>query len=125
MTSINPRPSIEISSIPISSNDISSNIATKIIAISEDKLLRILEKDRNQTEKNLRWVTPLGIFLSLFISILTTDFKARWGILEQTWMVLFYLLAATSLCYTIYLKCTSKVKSIEQLVDDIKGEGNS
>lgn len=113
---------IKLTQIPVSENDISTNLQVGVIVVSEDKLVRILERDRERTKKNLYWITPLGILVSLIIAILTTDFKNRWGLPAETWSALFYIAGAISSVWIIV--CLFKIKNvkIEKLIEEIKGK---
>lgn len=115
-------PKIELTTIPVSQDDISTNLQTGVIVVTEDKLIRILEKDRERTKQNLAWSTPASFLITLIIAILTTEFRMKWGMPAETWQALFYIGTAVAALITLILVIKMKKKTIDELLKEIKGQ---
>ena len=55
------------------------------ILISTDKLELILLKFSEKIKKTNDWIAPLGIFISLLVALLVSDFKEKFGIQAIQW----------------------------------------
>lgn len=115
-------PKVELTTIPVSPNDIYTNLQVGVIVVSEDKIIRILEKDRERTKNNHSWTVPFSFFITLIVAMLTTDFKSKWGLPAEGWQLLFYVATVGSLLFAIFRACRIKRKSVEALVKEIKGD---
>ncbi|MEE9648680.1 hypothetical protein [Enterobacter soli] len=115
-------PKIELTTIPVSQDDISTNLQTGVIVVTEDKLIRILEKDRERTKQNLAWSTPASFLITLIIAILTTEFRMKWGMPAETWQALFYIGTGVAALITLIFVIKMKKKTIEELLKEIKGQ---
>lgn len=115
-------PKIELATIPVSPDDISTNLQVGIIVVSEDKLIRILEKDRERTKKNMVWTAPASFFITLIVAILTTDFKRRWGMPAEAWQALFYFGTGLSALFTAIFYFKIDRKGMDELIKEIKGK---
>lgn len=115
-------PNIELTSIPVQPQDISTNLQVGVVIVIEDKLIRILEGDRERTRKNMFWAVPASFFISLLVAILTTDFKNRWGISSEIWAALFYLATFLSAISVFISLFRIKNKTINEVIQEIKGK---
>ncbi len=58
----------------ITADEVSINTGTKVIATTEDKLkLALLERQAILVGRDA-WIAPLGIFISILLATITTDF---------------------------------------------------
>lgn len=105
-------------------SQVCSNTQTDLIEITEDKLENILIKFLADYRTSNAWLTPLGLFLSFLITILTAEFKDLLKIPKETWLAIFYLLMALSFAWTIFSCCVALYKykktKISHLITKIK-----
>ena len=104
---------------------IHSNIKSPLIEITEDKLIVILTRFLQKVRRTLTWSTPLSLFVTLLLTILTADFnKAFLGISKEVWTAIFYISFAGSIAYTIYGGIAAwraaKESTVENVVEKIK-----
>lgn len=105
----------------INFDGISINTSTHIIAVSQDKLLRILDKYTDKVKKQKQWITPLSIAFTLLISLLTSDFKDFIGITAAVWKTTFIIIFLICTVLTGYLFFNKKTPpNVDELVDEIK-----
>lgn len=88
-------------------SQVCSNVKSDLIEITEDKLENVLLKHL----KNLRiidsWLAPFTLFLTVLLTILTTEFKTALGVTKETWNAVFLILLFGSLIWLIV--CVVKI----------------
>lgn len=101
-----------------------NNTEQKLIQIPEDKLKLILTQHSSSIEKKGGWIAPLSIVITLLAVFVTTDFKAFYFD-AATWRAFFifvFLGTVFWLFKSVYHLCTAK--SIDDVINIIKGEVN-
>lgn len=107
-------------------DQIRTNTKSDLIEITEDKLENILLKHLNKLNKVKGWVTPLSLFATILIVLLTAEFKLYFGIEKEVWKAFFVISLFVTLIWTgktMYnaIKC-SKKSSISFLINEIKNQ---
>lgn len=104
------------------------NLNQNVIIITEDKAELILMKRSQAIEHRKMWHTPLGIFITLTLIILTTDkFKNAFSIPASVWQAIVYVAACLSLfwlLYAIYKYCTNKEITISTVISELKNQSD-
>lgn len=105
-------------------NEVHTNTKSNLIEITEDKLENILLKHLNKLNKVKGWLTPLSLFITILIVLLTSTFKAFAGIEKEVWNAIFVITLIITFVWTIIsgyqaLKC-SKSSTIGFLIKEIK-----
>ena len=78
------------------------NTKSDLIEITEDKLENILLKFSTSIRRTQNWTTPLSVFVTILLAILTTDInKSFMGIPKETWSAIFCLGLFISAVWTI------------------------
>lgn len=100
-----------------------SNTSVSIIQITEDKLINILSSHIVRLKKSREWMAAGSFAVSLLVVLLTAEFKPKWGIAAEGWRMLFYVVFAISVIFTIYSIYNSIRNKIDvnSIVKDIKG----
>ena len=94
-----------------------TNISSEVVQITTDKLRIILKDYLESVAKRSSWHTPLGLVLTLFLSISTTEFKTTLGVNSSTWCAVFFMATILSAIWLIAaLVGSRKVVSIEELI---------
>lgn len=105
-------------------DQVRSNTKSDLIEITEDKLENILRKFIEKFKKTINWLTPLSIFLTVILVLLTAEFKSFLGLDKSIWNALFVLVSLFSLGWTIhnayYAIIYKKHCSIEKLIEEVK-----
>ncbi len=101
-----------------------NNVSQGIIHITEDKLNVILLKYESRNKKYFSWTTPLGIFISCLIAIITSKFEETWGLSPDTWKAIFIIITVVSgfgFLYSGYKSFEGRNDiGIEKLIEEIK-----
>ena len=109
-------------------NEVRTNTKSDLIQITEDKLENILLKYLNTINKSNGWVTPVSLFFTFFVVILSVDFKDFLSLTKDTWKAIFIILMILSFIWTIksvYIAIScSKKSTIEHLINLIKNNQN-
>ncbi len=100
--------------------EVHGDLSQQVVKITVDKLSLILHRHASSIEERKGWVAPLGIFLTLLVVLLTTNFKnVIWS--SDTWAALFIFSAGLSFIWLIRSLWRSyKSERIEDLVEKIK-----
>lgn len=99
------------------------NLSQEIIEITEDRTRIILKEHIAHIEQNNKWPTPLGIFITLLIVVVTTEFKDSFGLDKNTWEALFIIMSI--FCLIWLLKCIKDYKkniTIDALINKLKNK---
>lgn len=106
-----------------------TNTKSDLIEITEDKLENILIKHLHKLDKAKGWLTPLSLFVTILIVLLSTEFKQFLSIEKEVWEAIFVIGSFATLIWTFYsgyqaYNC-SKNTSIRFLIEQIKNSQNS
>lgn len=96
------------------------NTSSEVITITQDKLRIALMENSETFRSRDSWIAPLGIFLTLLITLLTTDFKEF--ILEKSvWKAIFYIALLASFCWLIKeYKSRPAANTVDTLINKLK-----
>lgn len=64
------------------------NVQQGVIIVTEDKAELVLNKHLDSVKVRQQWVTPFGVFLSLLVAVVVSDFK-DFILSGAAWQVLF------------------------------------
>lgn len=105
-------------------SEVRSNVKSDLIEITEDKLENILLKHLKKVTTTKNWITPLSIFITVLIVLLTAEFKEFLDLEKEVWKAIFIIIL---ICSFIYLIITiiraiihSNKSSITYLIEEIK-----
>lgn len=104
----------------LQSSSIHWNVKSEFVMITEDKLELCLKKYNDSLKKSNDWITPLSIFITLLLAILTADFKDF--IFSGTmWKAIFIVSMVISI-YKIILAVKNHINKmdIEEVIAEIK-----
>lgn len=105
------------------------NIKTDLIKITRDKLEIILLKYLDASTKRTSWITPISLFFTFLIALITTDFKTDLPFISaDTLNAIFIILCIASLIWAItevYFNIKrGKKQTIDNLIDRIANNEN-
>lgn len=102
-------------------SEVTVNTNQSLIQITEDRLRLRLMEHVSKVEKKKEWMAPFGIFFSIAITLLTTDFKDSFGLTKHTWSAIFLLTGAMSFVYFLWsVRAAWMSVSIDDLISCIK-----
>lgn len=92
------------------------------IAITEDRLKLCLHKAIDRLDAKRRWWTPLSVFVTLVLTLTTTEFKDQFVFSAATWEAIFLISVVITFYLTIKAICKAvRVKvSVESIISEIK-----
>jgi len=101
-----------------------SNLKSDLIEITEDKLENILLKHMTKIENSKCWLAPLSLFVSLLMTLLSSNFIKTFGLSKYTWEAVFMVGLLMSFIWLIksliYLYKNKNNCSILILINKIK-----
>lgn len=105
-------------------NQVRTNTKSDLIEITEDKLENILLKYLQKLSKTNSWLTPVSLFITILIVLLTSEFKSFLNLEKEVWKALFLLSLILTFIWSIIaiiesIKCSKKA-SIKFLIGEIK-----
>lgn len=100
------------------------NVAQNIIVITEDRLKLHLSDAIDKTEKRNGWIAPLGIMISLLLTLVTTDFK-NVGLKASVWQAIFILSSLLAFAWLVYaVRQALRSEGLDKLMEKIKASQN-
>lgn len=101
-------------------SEVVTNLGENIIFTTEDKIRICLMNHLGNLEEKRGWLTPLGLFLTIILTFLTTDFK-EWFLPKATWQAIFIILGFVFFLWLIIAIVKAiKAKTIEDILEVIK-----
>ena len=99
-----------------------SNLDQVGIAITEDRLKLCLYKAIDRLDVKRKWWTPLSVFVTLVLALITTEFKDQFVFSPATWEAIFVISAGITFYLTIKAiwKATRVEVSVESILAEIK-----
>lgn len=117
----NPTPKFSRKSVNVA--QVHSNTALEIIEITGDKLRILLTEHVRKSEKLNEWQTALGILMAAIAALVTTEFKAAFGVDGGVWKAIFIIAALLSFVWLIKgLIRVYQSESVDKLISRIKNE---
>jgi len=95
------------------------NVKTDLIKITKDKLENILLKYLNSAMKRTSWITPLSLFFSFAVALITANFKETFKIPAETIQAIFIILCAGSFIWTLVEICQALKMGKKQTIEDL------
>lgn len=102
----------------VSVDEVHTNVSQEVIEITSDKLTIILTKHISSIEKSREWQTPLSIFLTIVLVLLTAEFKKSFGVSADTWLAIFII--ACALCFLWLIRTLVSKQSAMSIEDFLK-----
>lgn len=62
--------------VKIAVKTIHQNVSPSLILITEDRLSLLIHRHSDGVNKKNEWIAPLGVFLTIAITLTTADFKS-------------------------------------------------
>lgn len=112
-------PRFNTDSIPVSK--ISKNLNTHIITTNEDKLRNILDRYERKISGKGKAVTCISVAMTLFICLLTSEFKDFLYIPADLWKGIFILGTTISAIAALIFHFREKTPSVNDLINEISG----
>ena len=104
----------------ITNSEVYQNVSQKFIITTEDKLRLCLSEHLKQLEKKRSWVAPLGILITIIVTLVTSNFK-KVGLDAATWQAIFIIAGLIALGWFIYsVKEAWQSEKIEDIIDELK-----
>ncbi len=76
-------------------SEVHFNVAQEVIVTTEDKIKLCLSEHIKTLEKKKSWIAPLGILITIIVTLTTTIFKTMW-LEAATWKAIFIIGAVIS-----------------------------
>jgi len=105
-------------------SEVHLNVSQKVILITEDRVRIHLSNHLNKVEKKKGWIAPLGILITIILTLMTSEFRQQNLIFSgTTWEAVFFISALLSGGWLIYaIKKACKSESIADLIEKFKKE---
>lgn len=112
----------------LQNSSIYANVSQECIGTTVDKLKLSLIDNQKIMITQSAWHAPLGIFISLLLTLLTADFKTILGISKYCWQAIFIILAVISFVWLLktgYKAFIYRSKDpIKEIIENLKGQSS-
>ncbi len=104
----------------ITVSNVSLNVDQGIIITTEDKMRIFLSERLKRMEKKMGWLTPLGIFVTIIVALVTSTFKDI-GLDSATWHAIFIITGIISFGWLVFsIKEAWQSEGLEDIIDELK-----
>lgn len=77
------------------------NTQQEVIIITKDRAELCLMRYMGRLEQRLGWIAPVTLLIPVMASLLTSDFRASYGLDAATWHAMFVLVAAGAVVWLL------------------------
>jgi hypothetical protein len=99
------------------------NLDQDAILTTEDKVRLVLLTHLQRLEKRKSWIAPVGIFITVLTSFVTTNFK-DFGLKAATWEAIFLIAGVVSFVWLVIAFIQAiKAPSLDDVVSELKKSG--
>jgi len=119
--------SINIGSLEglVNISEVHLNVSQEVIVTTEDKIRLCLSNHLDKMEKKKSWLVPIGILVTIILTLVTSDFKDR-AFKAATWQAVFIISGIISLIWLIYsVKDALQSKKAEDIISELKKDPKS
>ena len=105
-------------------SEVHLNVRQALIITTEDRVRLHLSNHLKNVEQRRAWVAPLGILLTIIITLVTSKFKENSPIFSpSTWEAIFVIAGLLSMVWLIYsLWQAWKSEGMDDLIERLKRE---
>jgi hypothetical protein len=102
-----------------------TSLPADVITTTEDKVRLTLMDYLKKTEKKKAWLTPMGLTISLTLTLMMSAFK-NWGLAADTWKAIFIIGDGASIIWLIYAVIQSfNSVGIDDVIAKLKKQSDS
>jgi hypothetical protein len=103
------------------------NLGQDFIVTTEDKVRLCMTRHAHRLSDRKAWTTPVSLFVTIVLVLLTAGFHDAFGITSDTWHALFLLSAVATLIWSMVaiIKALRTSTSIDKIVDELKLSSNA
>lgn len=109
-----------ISNQLVNVSEVHLNVSQEVVITTEDKIRICLTDHLKRMEKRLAWIAPLGVLITIVITLVTSTFKAI-VFDAATWRAIFIIAGVLSAIWLILTaKEAIKSEKLEDIVSELK-----
>jgi hypothetical protein len=102
-----------------------TSLPQDVITTTEDKVRLTLSDYLKKMEKKKGWLTPLGLVISLTLTLMMSSFK-DWGLSADTWKAIFIIGDIASFGWLVYAIIESfRSVDIDDVIAELKKHSDS
>jgi hypothetical protein len=102
-----------------------TSLPQDVITTTEDKVRLTLLNYLKKTEKRRAWLTPLGLMISLTLTLMMSAFK-NWGLTQDTWKAIFIIGDIASFIWLVYAVIQSfRSVKLDDVIAELKKHSES
>jgi uncharacterized membrane protein YqjE len=101
-------------------SEVHLNVSQEVIITTEDKLKLCLSQYLEKMEVKNSWIAPLGVLLTIIVTIITSTFKEI-GLSADTWKAIFIVfgIICSGWLISAIMKSTSTM-TVEDIIKELK-----
>jgi hypothetical protein len=102
-----------------------TSLPQDVITTTEDKVRLTLMDYLKKTEKRKAWLTPMGLTISLTLTLMMSAFK-NWGLTADTWKAIFIIGDGASAVWLVYAVIQSfRSVNLNDVIAELKKQSDS
>ena len=106
-------------------SEVHLNVTQEVIVTTEDKIRLCLSEHLGKMEKKKGWIAPLGIFLTILLTIATSTFTDM-IFKAETWQAVFIISGIIAFIWLVYsVKDALQSKKLEDIIGELKKDSKS
>jgi hypothetical protein len=98
------------------------NLSQEVLHVTKDKALLCLGEWQQKVKASDNWVAPAGMIVSLFLPLVSAEFKAAFGVAKEMWQALNLVGVMVSFVWlvsSLYRRWRNKLESPKEIVEKL------
>jgi len=107
-------------------SEVHLNVSQKLIVTTEDKVNLCLTKHIKLMEKRKGWIAPLGILITIIVTLSTTNFNNILWLEASTWKAIFIISGFLSTGWLVFaIREALKSEKVEDIITELKKDSKA
>lgn len=106
----------------VSSTSLTYNVGQNCVTVSSERIKLVLIANISKITSKNRYITPLLLFFTIFLALLTTEFKDRLWLSKDVWLGIFITFALITFAVSVIFGISAiraKKVTIDSIVEQI------
>ena len=106
----------------LQNSNVHVNFEQDFIVTTEDKIRLCMMEHANQLADQTSWISPVSLFVTIILVLLTASFNDALGLTKDTWQAIFVISAVLTAIWAVrwVIRAVNSSTSVDKIVTQLK-----